>query len=204
MSHNYSGILNGLSKVWSNQHGQMGNCEIPRYFALPQLFQWPISLLVPCWFDRTFERLVGIAKIPCTRSRKYRLPGTCIPKKPSTKQSVHVYTVFTLWNTGILKRSMCSYAEPWLLWWWCHRPSQNTAIIPNTAAIPNTVVISNIEYRGILVMVYRLSKKLIHTCTVHYYYAHVCRPVCSVDACTNHRQSMRNDGSQSQWVRLWW
>ena len=89
-----------MSFVWSTHHSLSGAaCFPPNYFIGPLVCWSNAGLIVPLKGP-----LVGIAKIPCTRSRKYRPPGpgTCIPKEPSTKPSTFiqlVYTVFTLWNT---------------------------------------------------------------------------------------------------------
>ena len=128
---------------WNNWRSAKypGISHFPNYFIGPLVCWSHAGSIVPlkgpskCLMARA--RVVGIAKIPRTRSRKYRPPG--IPKKPSTKPSTFiqsVYTVFTLWNTESVCISVFwqdRYTEPWLLWWWGHSPSQNTAIIPNTA-----------------------------------------------------------------------
>ena len=76
---------------------------IPMYFALPQLFHWPISLLVPCWFDRTFERpfemLDGTCLWPAgrycqnTAHPQSQIPSTRYMYSPPKKKPT------TLWNT---------------------------------------------------------------------------------------------------------
>ena len=132
-----------IARLENQTRKKLGILHFPKYFIGP-LFCWShASSIVPlkgpskCLMARTRGRLVGIAKIPRTPSRKYRPPGTCIPQKPSTKQSV--YTVFTLWNTESVGISV----------FWQDRLRPQPEYRDNT------------EYRSILVTVYRLSKNLI-------------------------------------------
>ena len=58
--------------------------------------------------------------------------------------------------------AMCTYAEPWLLWWWRHSPGQNTVIIPNTAVFWwRYTDYPKIEYRPSLLYVRHYAGKSI-------------------------------------------
>ena len=144
---NYQGLL---------PTGQVDDCGFfPNYFIGPLVCWSHAGLIVPlkgpskCLMARPHGRLVGIAKILRMQSQ---IPSTwyMYSLKPQYKTqyfyTVGIYRVYFVEYRvgryfGILARSIAArlamislpYAEPWLLWWWRHSPSQNTAIIPNTA-----------------------------------------------------------------------